>query len=423
MRRYRQSQEELLFNSADWHSVTENQKARMMSDIGSKPDDQLLNTSTEDLSRYYAKAFDIIVPVLDHENITVDQQEVQIDVSQDAMRFISDRSRPFHVSGTEIEIEVPFDGDTEVFKVQPPTYTMNPPRGSVSQNCLTFSVTGTNLTTEQVSAEIERRLTSIEQYLGWLRSGATSFNDSLYAIAKDRIEARKEKLLADRNLVAGLGFKMRERKGAEKTYVAQNVKRKIAARPPSASTKPFKPEPVLEDKEYQHILEVLENMVQVMEQSPAAFSKMDEESLRTHFLVQLNGHYEGNATGETFNFEGKTDILIKADGKNIFIGECKYWKGEKAHVETVDQLLGYVSWRDTKAAILVFNRNKDFSAILPKVKSATSLHPNCKSLVSEISETSWRYLFSQPDDSNREMIVTVQVYNVPEHIEPRIREL
>ena len=56
-------------------------------------------------------------------------------------------------------------------------------------------------------------------------------------------------------------------------------------------------------------------MAQVMERSPSAFSTMDEESLRSHFLVQLNGHYEGQATGETFNYEGKTDILIRSEGK------------------------------------------------------------------------------------------------------------
>jgi hypothetical protein len=41
-------------------------------------------------------------------------------------------------------------------------------------------------------------------------------------------------------------------------------------------------------------------------------------------LVQLNGQYEGQATGETFNFQGKTDILIRVDGQNIFVAECKY---------------------------------------------------------------------------------------------------
>jgi hypothetical protein len=38
----------------------------------------------------------------------------------------------------------------------------------------------------------------------------------------------------------------------------------------------------------------------------AEFAGMGEETLRSHFLVQRNGVYEGQATGETFNFEGNT---------------------------------------------------------------------------------------------------------------------
>jgi hypothetical protein len=37
-------------------------------------------------------------------------------------------------------------------------------------------------------------------------------------------------------------------------------------------------------------------MVGVMERSPHAFKDMGEEDLRSQFLVQLNGHYEGQAT-------------------------------------------------------------------------------------------------------------------------------
>lgn len=88
---------------------------------------------------------------------------------------------------------------------------------------------------------------------------------------------------------------------------------------------PYRPEPTLTMDEYEHILSVISNMV--MERRASAFRTMGEEDLRQHFLVQLNGQYEGQATGETFNYEGKTDILIRADGKNIFIAECKFWTG------------------------------------------------------------------------------------------------
>ena len=47
--------------------------------------------------------------------------------------------------------------------------------------------------------------------------------------------------------------------------------------------------------------------LQVMELSPHAFHDMEEEDLRSHFLVQLNGAFTGQATGETFNFQGKDE--------------------------------------------------------------------------------------------------------------------
>ena len=56
----------------------------------------------------------------------------------------------------------------------------------------------------------------------------------------------------------------------------------------------------------------------VMEYSPKAFADLGEEALRFHFLVQLNGQYEGEATGETFNGEGKSDIIIRQGGANVF---------------------------------------------------------------------------------------------------------
>jgi hypothetical protein len=31
--------------------------------------------------------------------------------------------------------------------------------------------------------------------------------------------------------------------------------------------------------------------------------------------------FKGQATGETFNFQGKTDILIRVEGKNVSIAE------------------------------------------------------------------------------------------------------
>lgn len=116
--------ESLLFNKADWFSVSEDQMRRFNKDIASKNGDQLLNTSSEDLAKYYSEAFAILVPELDHGNMVVDQREAQIDVSHDSSRYFS-RPGPHYITGTAVDVDVPFSGDAKVFNVQPTTYTMN----------------------------------------------------------------------------------------------------------------------------------------------------------------------------------------------------------------------------------------------------------------------------------------------------------
>jgi hypothetical protein len=140
---------------------------------------------------------------------------------------------------------------------------------------------------------------------------------------------------------------------------------------PAVSTGKYEAEPVLDEKEYQYILQILNSMSLVIERSPTSFASLDEEAIRDHFLIQLNGHYEGGATGETFNAAGKTDILIRVENKNVFIAECKFWRGQKAFDEAIDQLLGYLTWRDSKCAILVLTNKVTVRQKMHEVMKST----------------------------------------------------
>ena len=407
------AREDYLFTGPDWHAVDRHQRQQMIAEIDRVDADRLLNSSVEDMAQYFAKKFSIVVPVLDLNNLVVDQREKQIDVSRDPMRMIMDRGRPFNVTGTEIEVEIPFSGEAEAFKIQPNPYTLSPPRASVRGTILSFNIVGTNLDAKGVKRQIDQTVSEIQSYLTNLTGNVSSLNPQLPGEARTAIEARRTKLLASRSMVASLGFKMKARDGASQTYLAPEVRRKITPVMPQASTAPFKPEPALSGADYEHILGVMQGMTQVMELSPSAFHAVDEEALRSHFLVQLNGHYQGQATGETFNYEGKTDILIRSDGKNIFIAECKFWSGPKMLTATIDQLLGYSSWRDTKTAVIVFNRNRDFSKVLAAIPEAVRSHPQFKRDLPGSAESTFRFQFANRDDRNREMFLTVLAFDVP----------
>lgn len=408
------TRDNLLFAKCDWFSVEKHQMNQLKEEIGAYDGNSLLNTSVDDLSDYFADKYSIDVPLLHRDAIVADQRETKVDMSHDFRYIPSFDGRPIMIDGSTIEITVPFTGDGQLFEVRPTTYSMNPPRANVRGNTLILQFTGVNQSAEQVKPGIEKALSDIETHLDRLRKSAGTLNASLRSTATQAIEARREKLLANQNLVSSLGFALKEDRKSPQTFTAPSVRRKLTPTPPPASSKPYRPEPCLSGSDYDHILDVIQNMAHVMERSPAAFKSMDEEALRTHFLVQLNGHYEGQATGETFNYEGKTDILIRQDGKNIFIGECKFWGGPKKLTETIDQLLGYSSWRDTKVAVLVFNRNKDLSKVLDAAQKTAVDHPNCKKLVGKQSETSFRYIFSHRDDANREMTLTLMIFDIPQ---------
>lgn len=115
------------------------------------------------------------------------------------------------------------------------------------------------------------------------------------------------------------------------------------------------------------------------------------------------------AAGELFNGDGKTDILVRVEDRNAFIGECKFWTGQKGFGDAIDQLLGYLVWRDTKAALIIFIRQKDAGAIIEKADKALREHANFKRAGTPSTDPMQRrnFVLFQPDDENREIQVAL----------------
>lgn len=196
-------------------------------------------------------------------------------------------------------------------------------------------------------------------------------------------------------------------------FTVPTKRRKHPVERSKVPTEKYKPEPVLDTAEYEHILKVIRSMSLVIERSPGSFASLDEESIRTHFLFQLNGHYEGDATGETFNASGKTDILIRVENRNIFIAECKFWRGPKGFSAAIDQLLSYLSWRDSKCALIVFNRTRNSSAIREKMHKIMESRPEYRKTVIHEPDGDSRYILLKKSDPGREIVITTLLFDIP----------
>ena len=150
---------------------------------------------------------------------------------------------------------------------------------------------------------------------------------------------------------------------------------------PVASSPAFAPEPAISDDGFAAILREIESVSTAVQRLPKTFAKMPEESLRDVLLVVLNNRF-GPTSGETFSRRGKTDIFIPygGDERAVFIAECKVWKGQRAFEETIDQLLGYLTWRDSHAALIVFVRAGSPTDIGTKTVAAIRRHESFKRL-------------------------------------------
>lgn len=402
--------DDYLFSKHEIRPLIDHQRSRMLSELDSMPDGRLLNTDLSELEDYFFEKYRIDLPVLGEPQ--VDQGRTKMTVGRYGGFDYEYEGGAVQVDAQYYTLEVPFTGDAQLFFTRGNTWSTSPPVGTVAGDVLTTTLTDRDPSTDQVNQHFERFLRQVNENLGWLKGDVDAWNEGLKEAVRAHVSTRRERSDRANSVSSGLKFAMKNRGDAAATFSAPVTRKRIAPTLPPP-TPGAAPEPVLTNEAYRDVLNTLQQMSEVMERSPHAYAELDEEALRFQFLVPLNARFEGEARGEVFNYGGKSDILITYRGRNIFIAECKIWKGAKALSEAIDQLLGYLSWRDTKAALLVFNRNKNFSSVLEQIDPTVRQHPNFVSADGQSGATEFRYTLSHKDDPKRNLRLTVLAFDIP----------
>jgi hypothetical protein len=190
------------------------------------------------------------------------------------------------------------------------------------------------------------------------------------------------------------------------------VKKKVLIKP-QASGESFKPEPALDESLYREILRICWDAGREMERHPSVYGGKDEETLRDHLIMVLSPHFE-SVTGETFNKAGKADIVVRHEGANVFVAECKFWRGEKSLLSAIDQVLTYLTWRDSKAAILCFVRGDVISSVASSIPSIVAKHPCYRRTRENVAEGWYQFDFHLPNDPSRGLSLAVLCFHFPQ---------
>lgn len=396
-----------LFFSGDLSASIEGHRQKMQQQIHALTPNQLLPADDATVCQHFIADFTINPVEIQDEHIAlIEPREIEIERP-------SDFGGTYRQKQLEFRFEIPFNGDASLLNLKPSTWSSVWPHAKVDRGRIVVVLHRADREVDAIKREFNEELSRIKQYLGWQRPEIDRWNQGLTELVRQQVAARREKLVADKKLVTDLGFKVVRR--GESTSYSVPIQRKQVI-PPLPQPRPgavTAPDPVLDATVYEEILNTLDGMSLVMERTPSAFAKMDEETLRTQFLVPLNSNFVGMASGETFNHTGKTDILIKYQDRILFIAECKFWKGPQSLSDAISQLLSYTTWRETKAAILLFSRKKDFSGVLAQIPDVFAHHSSFVRRIDYGKNTGFRFVLRSPQDAQRHLTVTLLAFNVP----------
>ncbi len=410
---------ELLFYGGDLDVALMSQDSKVKEKVDAIPERQFIASQDNGIVEHIYNTL-IVEPIVLHEDKkAMEQDEIKIDVSQYRDRNLFGERGPMYVDGIRIIVSVPYSGDYKLWKLKPNQWQSVFPRGIV-RNPDSKGIGYLDIIIEQPSDEgpekiktlLDETLRDVKFYLESQKIQVDSFNDSLQGNILKAISNRREKLKTHDNLVKTLNIPLKRRKGAPEIRTI-SVRRKLVRPLPKIPKGGYKPEPGIAVDDYEHILSVIRHVGCTFESTPSTYAVHDEEELRDIILAHLNGHYQGGATGETFRLSGKTDIRIEDQDRAAFVAECKVWRGAKELTEAIDQLAGYLTWRDCKAAIVIFNkRNARFSELLEKVPETLENHPSIKKDLGQQAEGEWRYVFSSKEDELRDIHIHVFLFNL-----------
>lgn len=402
-----------LFGSHQLLQLKLQRLAEMRLRVASQSPDYLLNVNEVEYVDHIVSEFEIPPVALGLDSIEASSSSKLIPAeSFPPMSFVEVGGR---YQKQVITLHIPFSGNSTLLLCTPATHEraafevrIDDQKAEVEHDIIDFYNNPGMITNakDRLVAYAARTLASLDNDL-------SLFHAELRTEVQKLVSAARAKHLEHAKLLSALNVPIRRSANVPATFSVPAVVPKKVVVKPTASPGPYQPEPVLDDATYQEILQIIHDTGKTMERLPSTYSDKDEETLRDHLLLVLQPRFEGSATGETFNRAGKTDILLRHENHNIFVAECKFWGGAKKHHETIDQLLGYLTWRDSKTAVVYFIDTKAMIAPMASIEQSTPKHPCFVAYKGKREESWFTYEMHIPGDHGRRVQMAVLCFHLP----------
>lgn len=171
---------------------------------------RLVNSDIEKIVLEITKKLSVSPIVLLEREITVNNKETKVDVSQDPFRYIQDRKKPVFVSGTKVTYYVPFQGNIEFLKLKPKHYNYNPPNVTkIVKNELIFEYVTTDGNVRQTKRDFDNDIANIKQWIRYVNDQIERHNQELVKPIRSQLLNRQQILISSQQQINEIGYKIR----------------------------------------------------------------------------------------------------------------------------------------------------------------------------------------------------------------------
>ena len=379
-------------------------------EVNAEQRNRLLNVNEDKYVEYLVAKYAVQQLEIDWENPSVTDRETMVPAERFPPNFFVDPGTSY--KRQSITYHYPVTGDTELLRLAPSRRLLWSAEVEDSESEIRFSLINFQDDPEEIKRSAGELVRNLREQHENTRADLERFNRGLGPAAWEALRTRKQQLLDQLGLLEKLGVSVKAATSVPSTFVVPAARLRPAIVKPSAPNTAYAPEPTLDDHTYGEILRILLETGREMERHPAVYGDRDEETLRDHFIMVLSPHFQ-SVTGETFNRGGKTDVLIRHEGRNLFVAECKIWRGAKGHADATTQTLGYLTWRDSKAALLYIVKARELQPVLDQIREASPQHPCFVASRGEPDQGRFDYSFHLPDDATRPVRLAVLCFHLP----------
>lgn len=385
-------------------------------------DETILHSDTDELVEYYFShnSFSPIEFDTERERSFEHRKDVRtVPAHQRDRGYGSEGDLNFEYESILVTLPIiPNENTQDILGLRSSTHSLSgEPEVRIGHGAISFSIDikgyGFKYDDDKVAAEVTREVSSVEQFLTWKNNDINKENATLKDHIKNFITQRKAKLGEDGQRIASLVQKINiplKQKGNEAV-----TRIKLDPKPLVKKVKPnpkLPEEYVLDRSKVLDIITVIDNQGRQFEKTPKTYKDFDEEGLRDVILVSLNSLFEGKATGETFSHKGKTDIYLNIDKGNVLICECKIWGGQALYHKTIDQLLGYLTWRHNFGITITFVKQKNFSKVLTETPGIIQQHKSYRSGFQQIAANHFLSHHKLDHDEDKDVEIHHLFYNL-----------